>query len=77
MELREKDTQKVVAGLKCCIPHIQQCSDCYLKERKDNCYGTLLMDAVQHIEELKNKNERLGELLVRTTALDGGREKEE
>lgn len=60
MELREKDTRKVVAALKCCANDLADCADCYLFG-EDRCRKVLVSDAMEHIEELEKEVEYFAE----------------
>ena len=60
MELREKDTRKVIAGLKICSNDLADCAYCYLFG-KDRCRKDLLSDALEHIEELEREVEYFSE----------------
>lgn len=60
MELREKDTRKVVAALKCCANDLADCADCYLFG-EDRCRKVLVSDTMEHIEELEKEVEYFAE----------------
>lgn len=53
--MREKDTRKVLAGLKNCVDSKQHCEDCYLYDMDGCCRDILLSDAAEHIEEMERK----------------------
>ena len=68
------ETKEIMESLHICISP-KGCGGCIFESGEEDCGCSerLMIIAAERLEELENKNRRLSELLVRTTALDGGR----
>lgn len=67
------ETKEIVECLEMCAAKLG-CQRYIIGNCEENVrIGNVLDEAAKRMEELENKNGRLGELLVRKTALDGGR----